>query len=45
MVCTRAVHLTTGVYWKHRGYLPEWFRRWQEITEPGGINGFWRLAE
>jgi hypothetical protein len=25
--------------------LPEWFKRWQEITEPGGMNEFWRLAE
>jgi hypothetical protein len=25
--------------------LPEWFKRWQEITEPGGMNAFWRLVE
>lgn len=25
--------------------LPEWFKRWQEITEPGGMNEFWRLVE
>lgn len=24
---------------------PEWFKRWQEITEPGGMNEFWRLVE
>ena len=25
--------------------LPDWFTRWQEITEPGGVNEFWRLVE
>jgi hypothetical protein len=25
--------------------LPDWFKRWQEITEPGGTNEIWRLAE
>jgi hypothetical protein len=25
--------------------LPAWFKRWQEITEPGGMNEFWRLVE
>jgi hypothetical protein len=25
--------------------LPEWFKRWQEITEPGGMNEIWRLVE
>jgi hypothetical protein len=25
--------------------FPEWFKRWQEITEPGGMNEFWRLVE
>jgi hypothetical protein len=25
--------------------FPEWFKRWQAITEPGGTNEFWRLAE
>src|SRR5262245_29999317 len=25
--------------------FPEWFKRWQEITEPGGTNEIWRLAE
>jgi hypothetical protein len=24
--------------------LPDWFKRWQEITEPGGMNEFWRLV-
>jgi hypothetical protein len=23
---------------------PEWFKRWQEVTEPGGTNEIWRLA-
>jgi len=23
--------------------LPEWFTRWQAITEPGGMNEIWRL--
>ncbi|HEU5098269.1 MAG TPA: hypothetical protein VFU22_04590 [Roseiflexaceae bacterium] len=25
--------------------LPDWFKRWQEITEPGGMNEFWRVVE
>ena|SRR5437867_826346 len=25
--------------------VPEWAKRWQEITEPGGMNEIWRLAE
>ncbi|HJZ48078.1 MAG TPA: hypothetical protein VKE41_12960 [Roseiflexaceae bacterium] len=25
--------------------LPDWFARWQAITEPGGMNEFWRLIE
>lgn len=25
--------------------LPGWFERWQAITEPGGMNEFWRLVE
>jgi hypothetical protein len=25
--------------------LPDWFTRWQAITEPGGMNEFWRLVE
>ena len=25
--------------------FPEWFKRWQEITDPGGANEFWRLVE
>jgi len=25
--------------------LAEWFKRWQEITAPGGANEIWLLAE
>ena len=25
--------------------LAEWFKRWHAITEPGGMNAFWRLVE
>ena len=25
--------------------LPDWFTRWQAITEPGGMNEFWRVVE
>lgn len=27
------------------GRMPEWFRRWLEITESGGTNEIWRLVE
>ena len=23
----------------------EWFKRWNEVTEPGGMNEIWRLIE
>ncbi len=25
--------------------LPSWYERWQEITETGGTNEFWRLVD
>ena len=25
--------------------LPDWFTRWHAITEPGGMNEFWRVVE
>ena len=25
--------------------LPSWYERWQEITETGGTNEFWRVVD